>query len=196
MLAPMSAFLGQQAGFSRKVCIRTAICISLYPILLLYPVGLASENLYIPLGLLSIILIYRSTKKNVLKWVILAGLACGLTMLTRSIFAFSTLFAGIWIGIFSPLRRKAGLLFLIVAFGICLPWSIRNSIIMKQPAFVENSAGYNLFIGYHPEGDGGFVSTLRSFPCPYWMMVKGIQIVCNRPSNSFARIQWNAIHRI
>jgi hypothetical protein len=164
MLAPMSAFLGQQAGFSRKVCIRTAICISLYPILLLYPVGLASENLYIPLGLLSIILIYRSTKKNVLKWVILAGLACGLTMLTRSIFAISTLFAGIWIGIFSPLRRKAGLLFLIVAFGICLPWSIRNSIIMKQPAFVENSAGYNLFIGYHPEGDGGFVSHIAILP--------------------------------
>ena len=35
---------------------------------------------------------------------------------------------------------------------------------MQKPAFVENSAGYNMFIGYHPQGDGGFVSEIAILP--------------------------------
>lgn len=163
-LAPLAAFLGLQAGFSRKVCVLSAIGISLYPILLFYPIGLASENLYILLGMLSVISIYLSTKKKSLGWVLLAGVLSGATMLTRSIFAFAVLFCGVWLACFNPHRKKAGVLFLLTAFGICIPWSIRNSLLMDKPAFVENSAGYNLFIGYHPEGDGGFVSRIAILP--------------------------------
>ncbi len=163
-LAPLAAFWGLQAGFSRKVSALSAIGISLYPILLFYPIGLASENLYIVLGMLSVVSIYLSTKKKSLGWVLLAGVLSGATMLTRSIFAFAVLFSGIWLACFNPHRKKAGFLFLLTAFGICVPWSIRNSLLMDKPAFVENSAGYNLFIGYHPEGDGGFVSRIAILP--------------------------------
>jgi hypothetical protein len=146
------------------VSILSAIGISFYPILLFYPIGLASENLYIPLSFFSVILILFSIKKNALRWSMLAGLFCGLTILTRSVFAVFTLFSGIWLIHFSPLKIKAGLSFLLIAFGICIPWSIRNSFIMKKPAFVENSLGYNMFIGYHPLGDGGFVSDIAIKP--------------------------------
>jgi hypothetical protein len=131
---------------------------------LFYPIGLASENLYILLGILSVISIHLSTKKKSWEWVILAGLLCGTAMFTRSIFSIFTLFSGMWLSRFSPFKKKAGLIFLLTAFGLCLPWSIRNSIIMRKPAFVENSVGYNLFIGYHPEGDGGFVSRIAILP--------------------------------
>jgi hypothetical protein len=35
---------------------------------------------------------------------------------------------------------------------------------MKRPAFLESSLGYNLFVGYHPEGNGGFVSKVAILP--------------------------------
>jgi hypothetical protein len=163
-LAPLTALLSLQIGFSRKVSLVSGIAISLYPILLFYPIGLASENLYIVLGLSSLVLILISSKKEGWKWLLLAGLLSGLTLLTRSIFTGAILLAGIWISRYHPYKKKAALIFLLTAFGICLPWSIRNSILMRQPAFVENSAGYNLFIGYHPEGDGGFVSRIAILP--------------------------------
>jgi len=163
-LAPLAALLGHQLAFSKRVCILAGVGISFYPILLVYPIGLASENLYVVLGLLSITSILYSIKKKSWVWIILAGLICGITMFTRSIFAVFTLFSGIWISCHSPRRKKAGLIFLLVAFGACLPWSIRNSAIMKKPSFVENSLGYNLFIGYHPEWDGGFVSKIAIIP--------------------------------
>ncbi len=163
-LAPGAAILGHQLGLSKRALILAATGISLYPILLFYPIGLVSENLYIPLGLFSIILICLAARKKSTGWLILAGLACGALMLTRSIFMIFVSLAGLWMGRYSPLKKKAGLVFLLAAFGICLPWSIRNSALMHKPAFVENSLGYNLFIGYHPQGDGGFVSRVAILP--------------------------------
>ncbi len=163
-LAPLAALLAYQAGGSRKACILAAAGISFYPILLFYPIGLASENLYILLCVISLLLIWRSAKTESWKWVILAGFASGAAMLTRSIFAGFVLLGGIWLGRIHPFKTKAGVVFLLIAFGLCAPWSIRNSILMQKPAFVENSAGYNLFIGYHPEGDGGFISRIAIQP--------------------------------
>lgn len=163
-LAPLTALLSHHTGFSRKVSILSGIGISLYPILLFYPIGLVSENLYILLGLSSLVAIIIVMKKKSLGWVLIAGLLCGMTMFTRSIFAIYVLLAGGWISWSSPYKKKAGLLFLLVAFGLCLPWSIRNSLIIGRPAFIETSAGYQLFIGYHPEGDGGFVSRIAIIP--------------------------------
>ena len=163
-LAPLTALFCHQIGFPKKVGILSAVGMSFYPILLFYPIGLASENLYIPLGLSSLIAVHYSTKKKSWKRVLLAGLLCGMTMFTRSIFAVFVLLSGVWLWRYSPLKKKASLVFLLTAFGLCLPWSIRNSILMQKPAFVENSAGYNLFIGYHPQGDGGFVSDIAILP--------------------------------
>lgn len=164
LLAPLVVVFSRQLGFSKKACLLACFGISFYPILLFYPIGLASENLYIPLGLLSVLLIYFSTQKRSLGWVVLPGVVCGITMLTRSIFSVFVLLSAVWLFFFNPYQKKAVFLFLLTAFGFCLPWSIRNSIIMGKPSFVENSLGYNMFIGYHPEGDGGFVSKIAILP--------------------------------
>ncbi|MCE5208346.1 MAG: hypothetical protein LLG42_08550 [Chloroflexi bacterium] len=194
--APLTAILCHQIGFSRKVSVLSAIGISFYPILLFYPIGLASENFYILLGLLSVMSIHFSTKKKSWGWVILAGLICGMTMFTRSIFAIFTLLSGMWLSRFSPFKKKAGLIFLLTAFGLCLPWSIRNSIIMHKPAFVENSLGYNMFIGYHPEGDGGFVSRIAILPMNIlddgdresFCMLHAVEFIRQNPIESVRRI--------
>ena len=164
LLAPIVVIFSRQLGFSTTTCLLAGLGISFYPILLFYPIGLASENLYIPLGLISVLLIYFSTRKKSLRWVVLAGVVCGITMLTRSIFLFFVLLSAVWLFFFNPYQKGAFFLFLLTAFGFCLPWSIRNSIVMGNPSFVENNLGYNLFIGYHPEGDGGFVSRIAILP--------------------------------
>jgi hypothetical protein len=51
-----------------------------------------------------------------------------------------------------------------MAFGLCLPWAVRNSLILGRPSFVETGMGYNLYIGYHPEGNGGFISSIAIPP--------------------------------
>jgi hypothetical protein len=163
-LAPMVAFLGLKIGLSKRSYFLSGIGMSLYPIMLFYPIGLISENLYIPLAGVTVITLYYSLSKHSFKWVALAGCVCGLTLLTRSIFAIFALLSGLWLWRHHRRHLKATAIFLLIAFGLCLPWSIRNSLLMKKPAFVENSLGYNLFIGYHPKSDGGFVSEVAILP--------------------------------
>ncbi|MBN1371424.1 MAG: hypothetical protein JW987_05635 [Anaerolineaceae bacterium] len=163
-LAPLAALMGRRAGFRPRVCLLAAIGVSLYPILMFYPVALASENLYILLGLASLITIYRLGGKYSPGGAVLAGLLAGLTMLTRSVFAPFVLLAGLWLARFSPGRKKTALVFLSIAFGLCLPWAVRNSLLAGKPAFVEGGAGYNLYIANHPQGDGGFISSIAIPP--------------------------------
>ena len=118
-LAPLAALLGRQAGFRPKVCLLAGIGVSLYPLLMFYPVALASENLYILLGLATLIAIHRLGEKRSLGGAVLAGLLAGLTMLTRSVFAPFVLLAGLWLARFSPGKKKIAFVFLITAFGLC-----------------------------------------------------------------------------
>ena len=164
-LAPISAYIAYKLKCKTPMIIGVGIFSSIYPILLFYPIGLISEDLYIVLGVSSLIALIVSTEnKKGERWILLAALLCGLTMLTRSIYAIYVFLAGIWIAKWKQSLWKISLLFILIAFGICLPWAIRNSIILGKPSFVENSLGYNLFIGYHPEGDGGFISEIAIKP--------------------------------
>ncbi|HSM71690.1 MAG TPA: hypothetical protein VK851_09115, partial [Anaerolineales bacterium] len=38
-----------------------------------------------------------------------------------------------------------------------MPWMIRNSLLHNKPTTIETSMGYNLYLGYHPQGNGSFV---------------------------------------
>jgi hypothetical protein len=56
------------------------------------------------------------------------------------------------------LKRKQGAIALFMAFTLTvLPWVIRNSMLHHKPTAIETSMGYNLYLGYHPKGDGSFV---------------------------------------
>jgi hypothetical protein len=46
----------------------------------------------------------------------------------------------------------------ILSFALVIaPWVIRNSILHHKLTGIETSLGYNLYLGYHPQGDGSFV---------------------------------------
>jgi hypothetical protein len=89
--------------------------------------------------------------------ILIAAMALGAAMLTRGTLAPFVLLAGIWLRYAARRPWRDAVLLWLVAFGLCIPWSVRNSRIMGSPAFVETTVGYNLYVGYHPEGNGGFV---------------------------------------
>jgi hypothetical protein len=164
LLTPVIILLSRKMGLRPETAYLAGIGVAFYPILLLYPAGLASENLFIPLVALSFLaLIWAADGAGFIK-VVLAGLLMGTALLTRSILAPFVVIAAIWLTRYGNIGRKGGILFLLVSFGLCLPWAIRNTRILQRPAFIENSLGYNLFVGYHPEGNGGFVSKVAILP--------------------------------
>jgi hypothetical protein len=163
LLAPASALIALKLGGSRRAAVASGLAMAFYPILLLYTAGLASENLFIPLLAWGVLAVIAAVEKRSVPRAVLAGLLLGASMLTRSIVAPFILLAAFWIWREGGSRRQA-LVFLAVAFGLCLPWAVRNSRIMGRPSFVETGMGYNLYIGYHPAGNGGFVSSIAIAP--------------------------------
>jgi hypothetical protein len=163
-LAPLSALLALQNGFGRKSAWLAGLGAAFYPILLFYPLGLASENVFIPLITAGYAALLQTSQDKRWKGAVISGLLLGASMLTRSISLPFVLLAPLWAHFSGRLNKRKTLLILLVAFGLCTPWAIRNSRIMGKPAFVENSLGYNLFVGYHPEGDGSFDTDVALLP--------------------------------
>lgn len=164
LLAPLVAVLAAKIGLSRRAAIAAGVVMAFYPVLLMYPVALASENLFIPLILLTFLgLLWAGQRREILPPV-LAGLVLGAAILTRSIIAPFALLAAVWLWRFSASGRRAALAFAAGAVAICVPWAVRNTAVMGQPAFVESSLGYNLYVGYHPDGNGGFVEDAAVYP--------------------------------
>ncbi|HUE97703.1 MAG TPA: hypothetical protein VMN99_00535, partial [Anaerolineales bacterium] len=55
------------------------------------------------------------------------------------------------------LHRKRALLAIISFLLVISPWIIRNSLLHQKLTGIETSMGYNLYLGYHPQGNGSFV---------------------------------------
>jgi len=56
------------------------------------------------------------------------------------------------------LKQKRGALLVGVAFALTItPWIIRNSMLHHKLTGIETSMGYNLYLGYHPQGNGSFI---------------------------------------
>lgn len=164
LMAPLAALLGLRIGLRPRTALLAGLAMAFYPILLFYPAGLASENTFIPLLLLGFLLLLGIRQQPWFWKTLLAGLVLGLAMLTRSVLAAFVLLAGLWAWRYSPGRKRAALVLVATAFGVCLPWAIRNSIVMGKPTFVESALGFQLYIGYHPAGDGGFESMIAIPP--------------------------------
>jgi hypothetical protein len=67
-------------------------------------------------------------------------------------------FAGIavlWTWFMRKQKRAAVIMSLTMVLLIS-PWVIRNSLLHNRLTGIESSMGYNLYLGYHPEGDGSF----------------------------------------
>ena len=87
---------------------------------------------------------------------LLSGFFLGLTALTRSVILPFALLALLWMWI--SLGQKRGAMFAAVALMLTIaPWIIRNSVLHNKLTGIETSLGYNLYLGYHPQGNGSFV---------------------------------------
>jgi hypothetical protein len=173
VLAPLTYHLARRFfPERRKIAVVAAWVVACYPVLVLYPLALATENLFFVLMLASTLTILEAVesirarkdigalagRQGVMKtsgWFILAGLLLGLMALTRSV---SLGLAGlvvvwVWAGLRQP---KMALLVLGMVALVTLPWMVRNSILEKHLTGVESALGYDLYVGYYPSGSGTF----------------------------------------
>lgn len=146
-----------------------------YPMLLVYPLGLGTENPFFVLLLTSVYFLLRSVENyramrapgfsrpgsqetiplnNNIAPLMWAGLFLGLTMLTRSVILPFVGLAFLWL-LYALGRRS--FIFLLSFLLVVTPWVIRNSLLYGRLTPVETSMGYNLYLGYYPTGNGSFV---------------------------------------
>ena len=149
--------LGERVGVRGERAARvSAWIVAAYPMLLVYPLGLGTENPFFVLLLASFFFLLASIEKPTTFHFLLSGLFLGLTALTRSVILPFAGLAILWI--WFSLKQKRGAL--LVAFALTLtitPWIIRNSLLHHKLTGIETSMGYNLHLGYHPQGNGSFV---------------------------------------
>jgi 4-amino-4-deoxy-L-arabinose transferase-like glycosyltransferase len=171
LIAPLTYALAKRLFPNRDPAARiSALVITLYPMLVIYPISLATENLFFVLVLCSILalLIAKESLDIALvgkgkvssffyrsRWFMLSGLLLGLTCLTRSVAQVLTLFAVIWVWLFLKERSHA-LIVLMMAGLVVIPWIVRNSLIYRQFTGIETALGYDLYLGYNPNGTGTF----------------------------------------
>jgi hypothetical protein len=154
-LAPMTYALAKRLDASERYARLAAWIPAVWPMLLFFPLGLATENLFLPLLTAGTLLLFKAVESRRLRDFTFSSLLLGLATLTRSVIVGFPALAALWLWI-KKMRREAVLLVLVVA-ALVLPWSVRNTLLHEKPTFIETSLGYNLYLGYHPEGDGSFI---------------------------------------
>ncbi len=154
-LFPLSSSLkGGREKYTEKVARIAAWIVAAYPMLLIYPLGLGTENPFFVLLLASFLFLLLSIEKPTTSHFLFSGLFLALTTLTRSVILPFALAA--FCLLFFMYRQKA--LVALLSFAVVItPWVIRNSLLHHKLTGIETSMGYNLYLGYHPQGNGSFV---------------------------------------
>ena len=135
----------------------SAWIVALYPMLAVFPLGLATENLFIPLVLLSFYYLLKTIERPSVGNFLVSGVLLGLSALTRSVIIIFGGLALAWFWVyFREQRRKVFLAFLAMTLTI-LPWVALNSLLNGRLSCIETALGYQLYVGYHPEGTGTFL---------------------------------------
>ena len=155
-LAPLVFLLSRRLYPARPLTAKIAAwVITLYPMMILYPLALATENLFFLLAVSSLVVLCKACDSRKAGWFILAGLLLGMTALTRSVALGFAGLACLWVWFSLREWRKAVLLFAMVAV-VTAPWMIRNTLLHGRLTGIESGLGYDLYLGYHPQGSGTF----------------------------------------
>jgi hypothetical protein len=146
--------LGEGSGGRCERAARlSAWIVAAYPMLLVYPLGLGTENPFFVLLLISSLFLLASIEKPTACQLLLSGIFLALTTLTRSVILPFALAASCLLFF---LHGKRSFLTMIAFVLVVSPWIIRNSFLHGKLTGIETSMGYNLYLGYHPQGDGSF----------------------------------------
>ena len=159
-LFPLSSFHDSiQAEREQKIKRAARISawiVAAYPLLLVYPLGLGTENPFFVLLLASFLFLLKSIEKPTTFHFLTSGFLLGLVALTRSVILPFAGLAVLWV--WFSLKQRRGAILLAAAFVLTIaPWIIRNSLLHHKLTGIETSMGYNLYLGYHPKGNGSFV---------------------------------------
>jgi hypothetical protein len=174
-LAPMTylaarqvlAPLGRNTRRLERAARVASISVVAYPSLIVFPLALATENLFFPLVLgasMALLAIPRALGEaegppagRWRPWVLAvsAGTLLGLIALTRSVAVPMVAAAMLWLWFVLHQPRLAALSGLAFAVTVT-PWVMRNSLVTGKLTGIETSMGYNLYVGYHPEATGSF----------------------------------------
>jgi len=156
-LFPLSSFRKEERGKSHEQAARiSAWIVAGYPLLLVYPLGLGTENPFFILLLTSFFFLLKSNQQPITANFLLSGLFLGLTALTRSVILPFAGLAILWA--WFTLGRRRGAILMALTFTLTIaPWILRNSALHHKLTGIETSMGYNLYLGYHPQGNGSFV---------------------------------------
>jgi hypothetical protein len=151
---------------SPRLAALAAWIVALYPMLIIYPLALATENLFFVLFLGTVLMLTLAVQTRLTRFFLLSGLLLGLTALTRSvILAFGGL---IFIWGFFLLRQRRNFFFMALALTLTIsPWIVRNSLLHGRPTGIETSMGYNLYVSYHPQSTGTFQYGISLDMLPY-----------------------------
>jgi hypothetical protein len=159
-LAPLTYLVAQRLFHpvhfpnAERVARISAWIVACYPMLLVYPLGLGTENPFFILLLTSFFFLLLSIKEPTRLHVLLSGSFLALTALTRSVILPFAL-AAFCLLLF--LHGKKAILSILAFLLVISPWIIRNSLLHGKLTGIETSMGYNLYLGYHPQGNGSFV---------------------------------------
>jgi hypothetical protein len=149
--------VGEGSGVRSEPAARTAAwVVAAYPMLLVYPLGLGTENPFFVLLLAAFLFLLKTVNQPTPLNFLLAGFFLGLTALTRSVILPFAILAILWAWFMLYQHRGATLVAIALALTI-FPWVIRNSLLHRRLTGIETSMGYNLYLGYHPNGNGSFV---------------------------------------
>lgn len=156
LLALMTYALARRLDPEKERTARAAgWTIALYPMLALFPLALATENIFFVLTLGAVLLLLRAAETGRMRTYALAGAVAALAILTRSVISLFIPLAMMWAWRNARSLRGA-LVFACVAAVVTFPWALRNTLLAGRPIFVESSMGYNLYMGYHPQSTGTF----------------------------------------
>jgi 4-amino-4-deoxy-L-arabinose transferase-like glycosyltransferase len=110
----------------------------------------ASENLFVTWLVLGLWLSMRPwSRPRHAAW---AGAALALATLTRAVALVLPVVVLLWkrSGVAEPHRWRTYMAAMLVAFGLLvLPWSVRNWVVLGEPALVSHGGGLNFYFGHN-----------------------------------------------
>jgi hypothetical protein len=155
LLAPITYLLSRELGAREHYARLSAYVPAFWPLLVLLPLGLATENLFLPLLAGGTLCLLHTLKTGRDRGYLVTGSLLGLATITRSVIVGFPLLTVVWLWL--RRQRRGAILLLLALLLLTVPWSVRNTLLEGRPTFIETSLGYNLYLGYHPEGDGSFI---------------------------------------
>jgi len=133
------AYLLAKEFLNKRKSVMVATLVGFLPPIFTFSFYIMSENIFYPLVLLSLYLIFKSFKERELKWDILAGLSIGFCFLTKilAIFFFPLVIILVLLHFRNQIKKK--LVLLAVALVTIFPWLIIKGTSLGYTAQMANT---------------------------------------------------------